>query len=463
MNQTRPKKKKKKTGILPLPVETEAAKEAKESSDKKKKTELFSTEPEEKETSITEDDTELELPEVEVPTDESPFLGELVIDHTDDDTAVVGSEEETILSTADTEAASTLEYETAESEPRDSNEPEYTVKDTPAEERVYDVITPPEAPAYPYQDTPANPDHMPGGASFGALFDPSQRVAAQTAESLNDLQADMIPAEEARRRAYRAEKRGLSKGVASGALAGWWLGRRGVRNRMERQQQTLQREHAQAVEQLQAVQTRQAQSAQRRESVLRQTIDRLRHMVDRGTTPAENKQEGKPLYEQPVNAPTEQKNVLPIQEVQKAVHEQPKPPVEELPIQEEMLQAPEGRRYESSAWHRIEVDEKTGRLVEQPTVEYGEAFKHEQQVERLAYESAQNQTAPAVAATGTQTENTPILPPPPVQSTPEPIVPTQPDEDLEFVRQQLVQQTKNPYVWGIAVLILLFLLATGIL
>jgi|GEM_PF-3734514 len=54
---------------------------------------------------------------------------------------------------------------------------------------------------------------------------------------------------------------------------------------------------------------------------------------------------------------------------------------EERVEKEEDYQTAEGRRVETSAWHRIEIDEKTGRAVEDPTVAYGREFLHEQHQE----------------------------------------------------------------------------------
>jgi hypothetical protein len=42
---------------------------------------------------------------------------------------------------------------------------------------------------------------------------------------------------------------------------------------------------------------------------------------------------------------------------------------------------PSNREVQSSVWHRIEVDKKTGRAVETPTLAYGEAFQQEQHQE----------------------------------------------------------------------------------
>lgn len=53
---------------------------------------------------------------------------------------------------------------------------------------------------------------------------------------------------------------------------------------------------------------------------------------------------------------------------------------------EENAEIPDDHRVEKSAWLNIEVDKKTGKAVENPAVEYGEEFKHEQHQEQLRRE-----------------------------------------------------------------------------
>ena len=53
---------------------------------------------------------------------------------------------------------------------------------------------------------------------------------------------------------------------------------------------------------------------------------------------------------------------------------------------EKQREIPDDRRIETSAWHAIEVDKKTGKAVENPTLEYGEEFKYEQHQEQLRRE-----------------------------------------------------------------------------
>lgn len=54
-------------------------------------------------------------------------------------------------------------------------------------------------------------------------------------------------------------------------------------------------------------------------------------------------------------------------------------PPEDRAITEQTYHEPEGSKVEASAWHRIEIDKKTGKAVENPDVAYGEEFQHEQQ------------------------------------------------------------------------------------
>jgi hypothetical protein len=60
-----------------------------------------------------------------------------------------------------------------------------------------------------------------------------------------------------------------------------------------------------------------------------------------------------------------------------AVDAQKRNPEDQV-ITKEMYETMQGRRVETSAWHRIEIDEKTGKPVENPEVSYGEEFRHEQ-------------------------------------------------------------------------------------
>ncbi|MDB5182657.1 MAG: hypothetical protein JWO47_441 [Candidatus Saccharibacteria bacterium] len=61
---------------------------------------------------------------------------------------------------------------------------------------------------------------------------------------------------------------------------------------------------------------------------------------------------------------------------------------EDQAVSEDMYQVGQGRRVETSAWHRIEIDEKTGKPVEDPEVAYGEEFRREQAKEIFTDDNA---------------------------------------------------------------------------
>lgn len=82
---------------------------------------------------------------------------------------------------------------------------------------------------------------------------------------------------------------------------------------------------------------------------------------------------------------TEFTSVKSSQEKQQTKPETPAPVIE---IQDEPLEVPEGSHIEMSSWHRIEVDNKTGRAVEDPSNAYGHEFEVEHRQEMKAEDTA---------------------------------------------------------------------------
>jgi hypothetical protein len=66
----------------------------------------------------------------------------------------------------------------------------------------------------------------------------------------------------------------------------------------------------------------------------------------------------------------------------KTVARAEKPP-EDREITQEDYEVAKGSRVETSAWHRIEIDEKTGKPVDNPELAYGKEFKREKAQEVL--------------------------------------------------------------------------------
>lgn len=68
---------------------------------------------------------------------------------------------------------------------------------------------------------------------------------------------------------------------------------------------------------------------------------------------------------------------------------QPAPVPKQREVLDGPVEIPADRRVETSAWHRIEVDKKTGKAVEDPTFVYGEEFQKEQHQEKLRQQIAE--------------------------------------------------------------------------
>jgi hypothetical protein len=75
---------------------------------------------------------------------------------------------------------------------------------------------------------------------------------------------------------------------------------------------------------------------------------------------------------------------------QNKTHEQPAPvPKQQLENIDQPVEISPDRRVETSAWHRIEVDKKTGQAVKNPELAYGEEFQNEQHQEQLRRQIAE--------------------------------------------------------------------------
>lgn len=140
-------------------------------------------------------------------------------------------------------------------------------------------------------------------------------------------------------------------------------------------------------------------------------------------------------------------------------------PPEELPVTEDMYITPEGRRVELSSWHRIEIDQKTGKVINNPEVEYGEEFRHELQQETLRGQRGRggagassaiqqgNMAASSQGSPGISAHHLPVIANPTLPAIDEPAqAAVKPDNDDEPV---------DPLVWVIVgvFVVILFLFA----
>ncbi len=272
------------------------------------------------------------------------------------------------------------------------------------------------------------------------MFDPSAAVIERSASSASGRptieQADAV---------YRAERHGVRRGVVSGALFGWWLGRRGKRQAQhsaevalksrDKEIKKLTTEHELAAERLTAM--------ERTESTL----------INLGEKPQATVIESVPAPSQP-------------EAIKQKVEAKPvaSPPPEEVAISEATYAVGTDKRVETSAWHRYEVDKKTGKLIEQPEVAYGQEFLKETKQEKLQRDAAEPQVAVQVGQTVLHA-NKQGTAEPAVQSPTNTAAPTpssQPSR-ASFAKSQIVRSTKSPLTWIVAFAIVVVLFIAGAL
>lgn len=141
--------------------------------------------------------------------------------------------------------------------------------------------------------------------------------------------------------------------------------------------------------------------------------------------------------------------------------------VEKIPDQPEtpeQVEVPSDRRIETSSWHRIEIDKKTGRPVEHPTLEYGHEFQREQHQEYAGSAqddvNGQNSQTPTLGIVATTTD-TPLMPrhEPSVQHGQiPPVVNTSssaPDDSWSAAPQSAEHDQVSPAMWGVLAVIVL--------
>lgn len=109
---------------------------------------------------------------------------------------------------------------------------------------------------------------------------------------------------------------------------------------------------------------------------------------------------------------------------------QPKTPSERTAVELGQTVLPRGRRVETSAWHRIELDAKTGKPVENPTLEYGREYHQERHPEAAPIDQDVKEAAGEVALVAAALTNhaepdttVPVLPDIPSASTRQPLAP----------------------------------------
>jgi len=276
--------------------------------------------------------------------------------------------------------------------------------------------------AHPVSHATTSTGPKPGASGGGGnRFVPP--VAFNQAPSENEPIAATVPVPAVANRApdYRrsSERRNLVAGILLGGVI------EHVRHkRREKRTQAAHKKEVKKLKEAQQFQTaehlQERQKAARVQTTLEKQIERLKQALPAKKTPetpGKTKKSQETLEqapqkkaEAPQSAPAPRVERQPVStfyeefkqkyrtpEVSRAatkeiVSEKPRPTTPEKPAPvpaqqpeqaDEPLEIPKDRRVETSAWHRIEVDKKTGKAVEDPTVAYGEEFQNEQHQEQL--------------------------------------------------------------------------------
>lgn len=175
-------------------------------------------------------------------------------------------------------------------------------------------------------------------------------------------------------------------------------------------------------------------------------------------------------YEKPATAPDEYPMpfVAERNPAQLKPEQQPKQPLPEQPVAAEEVKPLEGHHIEKSTWHKIEVDDRTGRVAENTNIVYGEAFQREQRPEQLAAMQAQQEEderereIEALSAAGAPTLPKPQVGMPDAVPGVIPKQPQQPTTDVaprRSSRPALIQSGADLALWGGLVLVVLAIIA----
>lgn len=222
-------------------------------------------------------------------------------------------------------------------------------------------------------------------------------------------------------RNYNSERRHLVAGILLGGLI--------EHVRHKRREKRVKATHEKEIKKVkteqqfqQAEQYKNEQKSKREKTELEQQLDRLNNKIQKNETkqvprpvpknevqtqasqekeaeereiktlpksesPSSFYEEFKRKYHAPEMSPVVR---LDTQELKKIDTEKPAPvPQQSQENIDEPLQVSPDTRVESSAWHRIEVDKKTGKAIEDPEVAYGEEFQNEQHQEQLRQQIAE--------------------------------------------------------------------------
>lgn len=220
-------------------------------------------------------------------------------------------------------------------------------------------------PPRPPEDIPVHEESNDDGRDMrpsAPVFERPRLNPVLTDRERLDREAELNDAE------YYAEKRGKRQGVAAGLLFGWLFGRRGKKKAEQAHAKELKLKNKE-ISELQSEQF----AAEQRIKAIKRNQEVLESAIKKEATQTISKTEKFPqtfIAEKNINRPEADRrsnDKLP----------------EHTEITEDTYKVPDGSRVETSAWHRIEIDQKTGKPVENPSVAYGEEYRRERRKEIL--------------------------------------------------------------------------------
>ena len=304
------------------------------------------------------------------------------------------------------------------------------------------------------------------GIDASNMINPSEynrdREYYSTAQPTNEIEASQKSYEAPK----RSEKHISGHNVTTWPIFGWWFGRRG-RSRAERAIQQSIVDNNEAIKQATFDINREKELSNRRISLLERTQYELNRALSKTKREIENvrsnisEQAYQPKYHEFDSKMTA--FTAPSLEL----YDQPK--VEEASNTENKEPKTTDNIVETSAWHRVELDKKTGHLVERPSVEYGKEFAHEQNQEKLSHKVSVATTATHLGATLFATNMSTPSGPTGARSKSSNGAHSQSKSDTDlsqefaYMGRQVISNTKNPSTWLIAFVVLLLLIALGIL
>ncbi len=231
-------------------------------------------------------------------------------------------------------------------------------------------------------NTPPNPN----AAYFTPLSGVPNPNQAPATTNPNTANQKYVTQQQLEDEVYYATKHGQRRGVLAGLVTGAWIEHTRHKRREKRQakevaQQQKQYEKERESQKFQlAEQTKKTNATERQVRDL-QAAERRNQYAARSEampTPLTNPERSAGAPAKTAAAPEKSNANSFSGKLEKLVPKRPeRASKSDEQTAAERLEVPEGHRLETSAWHTIEVDAKTGKAVENPTFAYGEEYYRE--------------------------------------------------------------------------------------